>query len=255
MQQQEWLRGKIPFRIDMPEGGSIRRVVLGVHGLGGSMDDAIQAGIAEEMVLFGAASVRFDLPCHGQNRGQENVLVLQPCLDALLAVAQEAKARFPQVEELCIFATGFGAYLTLVALPQLQQLPGQLRLVIQTPGVRMHETLLAMTRLSQQTLQAMQRYTMNAPLPFDVTYHLYEEMRQNVVLTDWDIPMLILHGEEDDYIHMSDIRAFCNVNEEAKLVIIPGTSHRFMEDGAWDMVLDLTRDWFSCQQVLVTDWE
>ena len=119
----------------------------------------------------------------------------------------------------------------------------------------MHETLLAMTRLSQQTLQAMQRYTMNAPLPFDVTYHLYEEMRQNVVLTDWDIPMLILHGEEDDYIHMSDIRAFRNVNEEAKLVIIPGTSHRFMEDGAWDMVLDLTRDWFSCQQVLVTDWE
>lgn len=255
MQQFDWLNDAIPCRIDTPDGGNVRRVVLGVHGLGGSMDDEIQSGIAEEMVLFGAASVRFDLPCHGQYRGQENVLALQPCLDALLAVAREAKKRFPQVEELCIFATGFGAYLTLVALPQLQQLPGQLRLVIQTPSVRMHETLLAMTHLSKQTLQAMQRYTLQAPLPFDVTYSLYEEMAQNVALTTYDQPMLILHGEADDYIRMSDIRAFRNINEEAKLVIIPGTSHRFMEDGAWDMVLDLTRDWFSYQQVLVTDWE
>ena len=173
----------------------------------------------------------------------------------MLAVASDAKARFPQVEDLCIFATGFGAYVTLVALSQLQDLPGSIRLVVQTPGVRMHETLLSMLQMSQQTLQAMQRRTLPAPKPFDVTYDLYEEMRSNVVLTSQDMPMLILHGEEDDYIRMSDIRSFRNVNDEAKLVIIPGTSHRFMEEGAWDMVLDLTRDWFSCQQVLVTDWE
>jgi len=45
------------------------------------------------------------------------------------------------------------------------------------------------------------------------------------------------------------------LNENAKLVIIPGASHRFLEEGAWDMVLDLTRDWFEFEQVLVTDWE
>ena len=39
-----------------------------------------------------------------------------------------------------------------------------------------------------------------------------------------------------------------------KLVIIPGASHRFLEEGAWDMVLDLTRDWFEFEQVLVTEW-
>ena len=32
-------------------------------------------------------------------------------------------------------------------------------------------------------------------------------------------------------------------------------SHRFVEEGAWDMVLDLTRDWFTFQQVLLCDWE
>jgi alpha-beta hydrolase superfamily lysophospholipase len=245
---------EIPCRLEMPLGGEPQRVVLGVHGLGGSMEDEIQAGIAEEMTLFGAASIRFDLPCHGENRGEENLLSLQPCLDALLAVAADAVERFPQAQ-LCVFATGFGAYLTLVALPRLRQLCGDLRLVIQTPGLRMHDTILSMLRMSKETLRAMERKTLAAPKPFDVSYGFYEELRQNVVLAAHEMPMLILHGESDDYIPMSDIRAFRNVNEEAKLVIIPGTSHRFQEDGAWDMVLDLTRDWFSYQQVLVTDWE
>lgn len=45
------------------------------------------------------------------------------------------------------------------------------------------------------------------------------------------------------------------MNEQSKLVIIPGANHRFLEDGAWDMVLDLTRDWFEFEQVLCCDWE
>ena len=74
----------------------------------------------------------------------------------------------------------------------------------------------------------------------------------------WDrsctIPMLILQGEEDAYIRADDIQQFNRINEEAKLVTIPGASHRFLEEGAWDMVLDLTRDWFEYEQVLLSDW-
>ena len=91
--------------------------------------------------------------------------------------------------------------------------------------------------------------------PFDVTYSFYQALKENVALDSYPIPMLILHGEEDSYIKMSDTQHFRRINDQAKLVIIPGTSHRFLEDGAWDMVLDLTRDWFEFEQVLVTDWE
>jgi pimeloyl-ACP methyl ester carboxylesterase len=63
--------------------------------------------------------------------------------------------------------------------------------------------------------------------------------------------MLILHGEEDSYIRSEDIQNFHRINEKSQLVIIPGTSHRFLEEGAWDMVLDLTRDWFDFEQVLL----
>ena len=80
-------------------------------------------------------------------------------------------------------------------------------------------------------------------------------MRQNIALAPQPVPMLILHGEYDRYISMDHIQNFRRINDGSKLVIIPGASHQFQEEGAWDMVLDLTRDWFEYRQVLLMDWD
>lgn len=246
---------KIPCKLSEPEFGGIRRVVLGVHGLGGSARDEIQEGIAEEMEMFYSATLRFDFPAHGESPMDSDGFTLQNCMDTLLTVARYAKEHYPEVEDLCIFATGFGAYVTLIALQDLLEMPGRVKLVVQTPSVRMHETLLAMKGISQPTFRAMDRITFRAARPFDVTYSFYKELQENIALTTYPIPILILHGEDDAYIQMTDIQHFHRINERSKLVIIPGTSHRFLEDGAWDMVLDLTRDWFEFEQVLLSDWE
>lgn len=242
----------IPCVLTQPEPGPVQRVILGVHGLGGSSRDQIQAGLAEEMALFSAATVRFDFPGHGKNT---TPLTLKNCIDSLLEAARYAHGLFPEVEDLCIFATGFGAYVTLVALEQLLELPVKIKLVVQTPSVLMHLTLLTMAQLSEETFWAMEKITFPTDPPLVFTYRFYEELMQHIALVPHPIPMLILQGEEDAYIRDIDIRRFRSINEQAKLVTIPGASHRFMEEGAWDMVLDLTRDWFEFEQVLLTDWE
>lgn len=245
---------KIPCKLSQPDSGEVRRVVLGVHGLGGSTNDEIQVGIAEEMELFYSATLRFDFPAHGENPMTDEDFTLKNCVDTLLAVARYAREQYAQVEDLCIFATGFGAYVTLTALQDLLEMPGRVKLVVQTPSVLMHETLLSMKGISRETFWAMDRITFPAERPFSVTYSFYEELSENIALTSYPIPMLILQGENDAFIRMSDIRQFHELNEQSKLVIIPGTSHRFLEEGAWDMVLDLTRDWFEFEQVLLSDW-
>lgn len=246
---------KIPIRITLPDGIVPRQVVLGVHGLGGSMDDEIQRSIAEEMNFFRAASVRFDLPCHGRSPMGPGDFTLDYSVRSLMAAAKLAREAFRDTEGLCIFATGFGAYVTLVALPQLLELTEDIRLVVQTPSVMMHQTLLSMLRMSKEELHAVGQYTFPLEKPLTVTYGLYQELLQNLVLAPQPIPMLILHGEQDDYIPMEQIQNFRRINEDSRLVIIPGASHRFLEEGAWDMVLDLTRDWFEYRQVLLMDWE
>lgn len=242
----------IPCCLRLPTHGDVRRVVLGVHGIGGRMGDTIQAGIAEEMTLFGSASLRFDFPGHGIS--PENKLSLHGCIESLLAVAGYAKERFPETEDLCIFATGFGAYVTLIALEQLRELPGKVKLVIQTPSVLMHETLLSMLRISRETFRLMDNFCLATSRALNITYDFYQELANHIALTSHEIPMLILHGEKDDYVPAEHIRHFRRINEDAKLVIIPGASHQFLEEGAWDMVLDLTRDWFEFEQVLLCDW-
>ena len=244
---------KIPCIVTQPEDHSVTQVVLGVHGIGGSSQDAIQVALAEEMAIFYDAMLRFDFPAHGKHPCDE--LTLAGCQETLLTVARYAKERFPQVEDLCIFATGFGAYVTLSVLEQLQDLPGNIRLVVQTPSVRMHDTLLSMLNRSRQTFRAIDRATFPTPRPLTITYDFFRELEQSIVLVNHELPMLILHSEEDGYIRREDIHNFRRINEKSKLVILPGTSHRFEEEGAWDMVLDLTRDWFTFQQVLLTDWE
>ena len=230
---------------------SLRRIVLGVHGLGGNAMDAIQSSLAEEMELFSSVVYRFDFPTHGASPLESEYFTLANCRRSLMAVAEHARQTHPELEDLCIFASGFGAYVTLVCLHELLEMPGKIKLVVQTPSLRMSETLLNMIRLSKETFRAMDRYTLRAPRPFDVTYDFYQELVSNNALETYPIPMLILHGEHDSYIPMEDINNFHRINERSELAIIPGTTHQFLEEGAWDMVLDLTRDWFEFEQVLL----
>ena len=244
---------QIPVKITESDFG-IRRVVLGVHGIGGSAMDDIQTSLAEEMEFFSSVVYRFDFPAHGESPMDDSFLTLKHCREVLMTVARHAKESYPEVEDLCIFATGFGAYITLTCLEDMLDLPGSIKLVVQTPSVRMHETLLAIKKISKATLRAMDRIRFNATRPFDVTYAFYKELESTPALITYPIPMLILHGEYDSVIRQEDIQNFARINEQSKLVIIPGASHRFLEEGAWDMVLDLTRDWFEFEQVLLSDW-
>lgn len=234
-----------------PDCGALRRIVLSVHGFGGSMRDRIQESIAEEMELFGSVVLRFDFPAHGEN--DEDILTLSGCINTLLGVAQYAQQRYPQLEDLCIFATDFGAYVTLSAMQELVELPGRVRLVIQTPSLNMDQTVLNMARVSSATMEAMEWAVLQAPRPVGITYSFYEELRENIVLAAYPLPFLILHGECDDCVSWSDVQQLHDLNERSKLVLIPGAGHRFLEPGALDMVLDLTRDWFEFEKVLLTE--
>ena len=244
---------QIPVKITESD-YDIRRVVLGVHGLGGNSMDEIQTSIAEEMEFFSSAVYRFDFPTHGESPHESEFFTLANCRKTLMAVAQHAREHYPEVEDLCIFATGFGAYVTLICLEDLMDLPGKIKLVLQTPSVRMHDTVLSMRGITKATLAAMGYMSFTRRRHLDVTYEVYQEFEDNVAMMTYPIPMLILMGEEDSVIRQEDIQSFVRINDQSKLVIIPGASHRFSEPGAWDMVLDLTRDWFEYEQVLLSDW-
>ena len=244
---------RIPCRMYEPDFGALRRCILGVHGFGGNKDTHILQALSEEMSFFGAATVCFDFPAHGDSPMESDALTLDTCIETLLYTAQWAHNRYPDLD-FCIFASGFGAYITLIAIDQLEELVGPVKLVLQTPNLRMSETLLGMLRMSEEDLLAAGHATLNAQRKFDISYAFYKQVRNYTALTIYDTPMLLLHGELDEYLPLDDMVNFRRINDGCKLVVIPGADHQFLNPGAWDMVVDLTRDWLEFEQVLLCDW-
>ena len=244
---------RIPCILEEPEYCTVRRCIIGVHGFCGSKDDSIQSSIAEEMALFNTATVRFDFPAHGESPMTDEQFTVENCIGVLLAAAARAKKEFLLIDRFCIFATGFGAYLTVAALEELTEILGDVRIVLQTPDFRMADTMLAMKEMTDEEYRQNGAMIYGFDRKIKIPYSFLQELRGNMVFNSCSVPMLLIHGEKDEYLPLEDVQHFRRINEQSKLVIIPGTSHRFLEDGAWDMVLDLTRDWFSFEQVILTE--
>lgn len=247
---------ELPMKVTEPDFGAVKRCVIGVHGICGHKESNVLAFLSEELGIFGSATVCFDLPCHGENPMTERELSLDNCHAAILTAARWARENYPDVP-MCVFATGFGAFLTVQCLDALRIILGEVRLVLQSPDFRMHQSLLNLKGLSEQELRKQGRVMVGRPADrkIEVTYAFYEELRGAMTYAEYDMPMLLIHGECDEAIPLEDVMRFRRINEEARLVVIPGADHQFRGDGQWDMVVDLTRDWFEFQQVTLCDCE
>lgn len=248
---------ELPMKVSEPDFGSVRRCIIGVHGFCGHKDSEVFEILSEEMGLFGAATVRFDLPCHGDSPMTERDLTLNNCELALLTAAQWSQEQYPDVPK-CIFATGFGAFITVLCLDGLQTILGEdFRLVMQTPDFRMADSLLSMKNLTEEDFLKMGRVLVGRPADrkVEVGFRFYEQLKMATTYADFGMPMLLIHGECDEVVRLEDVKHFARLNELAKLVVIPGADHQFRGEGQWEMVVDLTRDWFEFQQVTLCDYE
>ena len=247
---------RIPCVLEEPEYCTVRRCIIGVHGICGSKDSQILVDIAAEMGLFGAATLRFDFPAHGDSPDNGQGLSLQQCQDALIAVVRWVKHAYPFVD-MGIFASGFGAFVTMVTLDDLRMIQENLKLVLQTPDLSMAHTLLDMAKVTEAEFASSGQVVIGATTPraLVVPYSFYEELQNHMVYYNHHMPMLLLHGEFDELVPLNHLDPFRRFNDQSKLVVIPGADHQFRGEGQWDMVVDLTRDWFECEQVLLCDWE
>ncbi len=246
---------QIPCVLEEPECCTVRRCIIGVHSFCGSKDSSVLVDIAEEMGLFGAATVRFDFPAHGESPVTDWGFSLEKCVDSLIAVVRWANNVYPYVD-MGIFAAGFGAFVTLVGLEDLQQIREDLKLVLQNPDLSMAHTLLKMAKMTEEQFYKAGRVVIGSSMKraVEVPYSFYEELQEQMLYYNHETPMLLLHGEKDNIIPVSYLEPFRKFNDRSKLVVVPGADDQLRGGGQWDMVVDLTRDWFECEQVLLCDW-
>ena len=246
---------QIPVLTYEPEYSSHSRVLIGIHGFGGSMRSSVISSVAEEMGFYNTATAAFDFPAHGESPMTSREFNLDTCQRALLEVVDFAKDRWPQASEYCVLASSFGAYIALLAIDGLREKLGRFKLVLRCPAVRMNKTFLTMARTDEPGLMKMGRVICGYERKLELSYSFFEQLERNNAVADHDMPMLILQGDRDELIDLSDIEFFRLLNGKSRLVMIPGATHRFNHEGELDMIVDLARDWFLCEEVLLCEYQ
>lgn len=245
----------VPCKVYEPGFDTVEQVIIGVHGFSGDKDSSLLRAVAEEMFFYKTAMITFDFPGHGESTMLPQDMTLRSCRDSLEAAADYARELFPQVRSFGIFASGFGAYVALLEMDNLKEKLGRVKTVLRSPSVRMSDSLLTMSRRSEEDFLKLGRVDCGHGRRMEVPYSFYEDLRSHNAMADYDMPIMVLHGELDDVVKMEDIEYFRLLNSKSRLVVLPDASHHLDRDMDMDMIVDLTRDWYLCEEVLLCEFK
>ena len=246
---------QIPIKTYEPDYSDGSQVLIALHGFGGNMHSSVIEAIAEEMSFYNTHTIAFDFPAHGESPMLDTQFNLDTCIRTLSTVVDYAKARWPQAQRFCMLATSFGAYIALLAIDELKEKLGRFKMVLRCPAVRMNKVFLKLIRMDDESLLKRGRVICGYDRKMEIGHSFFEQLQANNAVADHDMPMLILQGDQDELIDLDDIEFFRLLNGKSRLVMLPGATHRFNHEGELDMIIDLARDWYLCEEVLLCEYK
>lgn len=108
-------RYSIPCKYCLPDAheNPLKGIILGVHGFSGSKESTGLKVLSERAVPEGFGLVCFDLPAHWKSPAPLEMLTTENAIQDILFMAEQCRREFPGLPKF-IFATSFGAWLTLL---------------------------------------------------------------------------------------------------------------------------------------------
>ncbi len=234
---------EISCKIFTPDDGSIENVIVGVHGFAGDKESSMLEKLAEMACLYNSAVLSFDFPAHGNSPVGEEMLSVNNCKNDLCAVMEYISNQYPNAKQ-HIFATSFGGYITLLCANKLAKIP----LVLRAPAVTMPKVLLDnVLKIHADDFRKMQFIKCGFERPINLPYSFYEDLlsQEPVIGKQISVPVLVIHGDCDDIVPLSDIEAFASSQSNVSLKIIPGADHRFKNEGEIEAIVELTKRFLS----------
>ena len=236
----------IPVLMYLPD-DEANKVVIAVHGLLGSKSSRVTKAVAERLTTQHTVVIAFDLPCHGESQTTERDLTVENCMDALIAVADFAEKRFPHVYDFGIFATSFGAYITLNAADRLQEQLGDYNMVLRAPAVKMADTLLRVLKVTEAELESKGQVDCGsyADRVIKISYDFYKDLKAHDVYYDNDRAFMIIHGDKDTFVTHDEIMGYIALNADVVYAPVKNATHTFGNPGDVEKIVGYADMWFA----------
>ena len=225
---------------------SPKEIIIAVHGFAGDKESSAISLLAKEMTKEGFGVVCFDFPGHGESEVEADKLTIDNCINDIETVEEYIKEKYGKQMKIDLFATSFGAYITLLKIFKYNTKYN--KIVLRAPAIKMDKIF--KENLLRETFEEFQKRGITK-LGFDrimnIPFSFYEELKQNQILKIYknSQKILIIQGTEDDVAPIKDTKELIDLDKaNFELFEIQGADHRMKKDGELEKAINKAKKYF-----------
>ncbi|MEG0366683.1 MAG: alpha/beta hydrolase [Coprobacillus sp.] len=198
------------------------KVIIAVHGNMSNKEDIPIEILANVAVSKNYQVLSFDLPEHGDRKGEETLCKVKECISDLVVIMKYVKDNW---DEVSLFANSIGAYFSLLAY-QDEQIKNAWFL---SPVINMQRIIENMMKWFQiPELQLQQEQAIATPIGQTLYWDYYCYVKENP-LTKWNVQTYILYGDKDEMCEKDTVFDFVD-KYNSKLQIVENCEHYFCDE-------------------------
>lgn len=198
------------------------KLFIAVHGNMSSKDDTAIVIFAEEAIAKGYQVLSFDLPEHGERKGQADLCKVQNCVSELTTIGEYARTISSNIN---VFACSIGAYFSLLAYRN-RPLGQCLFLSPVLDMERIINKMMAWFKISVDRLEAEKE--IQTPIEQRIYWDYYCYVKAHPI-DIWQVPTAILYGSDDNLTEIDVVSDFVE-RYHCKLDVLEGGEHYFHTD-------------------------
>ena len=219
-------------------------VIIACHGFGGDKESSAIISLANELIKYNIGLICFDFPGHGQSEVNADQLSINNCINDIIAVENYIKLHFNNIP-ISIFATSFGAYITLLKIFKYQTL--YKHIILRAPAIKMDEIFRnALIKENMDSFKERCFTKLGFERQMNVPYSFYKDLLKNNLfnLYNNNQKILIIQGTEDDIAPINDTYEFIKLDtNNLSLALIGGADHRMKKEGELKKAISYSIDW------------
>lgn len=195
------------------------KLIIAVHGNMSNKADVPIKILANVATNRGYQILSFDLPKHGDRKGDDTLCKVVPCVNDLTEVIKYAKLRWQRIS---LFANSIGAYFSLLAYKN-EALQHAWFLSPVVDMNRLISNMMKWFNVSEEILKKEKE--VSTPIGQALYWDYYCYVKENPI-EKWNVTTHILYGEKDDTCEFDTIKKFQEIFD-CDLKIVSGGEHYF----------------------------
>lgn len=233
---------KIPIKEFKPN--KVEKVIIACHGFGGDKESSAIELLAQKLIEKNIMVIAFDFPAHGESKENGKKFRVENCINDLISVEEYVKNKYPKAQ-IGIFATSYGAYITLLKINKYVN--NYFSIVLRAPAICMDKIFVNSIIREDMNKFKKRGYTvLGYEKELIVDYKYYEDLLNNNLFDIYNKneKMLIIQGTEDDMAPIEDsIKFIENKNTKGRIEKIQGADHRMKKEGELEKAINIATEY------------